>query len=86
MTHNYLHDLEILRQLLPMRLQYLGCLGPRRRTERLVLELGAGDSPKHVHALSVVSEIKTSLPTPETSWTGFTGYLKIDKMTPVNPA
>ncbi|HEU4934801.1 MAG TPA: XdhC family protein, partial [Pyrinomonadaceae bacterium] len=44
MTHNYLHDLEVLRQLLPMRLRYLGCLGPRRRTERLVMELSAEDS------------------------------------------
>ena len=41
MTHNYLHDLEILRQLLPMRLRYLGCLGSRRRTEQLVMELSA---------------------------------------------
>lgn len=39
MTHNYLHDLELLRQLLPLPLRYLGCLGPRRRTERLLLEL-----------------------------------------------
>jgi xanthine dehydrogenase accessory factor len=44
MTHNYLHDLEVLRQLLPMRLRYLGCLGPRRRTERLVMDLSAEDS------------------------------------------
>ena len=44
MTHNYLHDLEVLRQLLPMRLRYLGCLGPRRRTERLVTELSAEDT------------------------------------------
>ena len=26
MTHNYLHDLELLRQLLPLPLRYLGCL------------------------------------------------------------
>ena len=39
MTHNYLHDLELLRQLLPLSLRYLGCLGPKRRTERLLLEL-----------------------------------------------
>jgi xanthine/CO dehydrogenase XdhC/CoxF family maturation factor len=44
MTHNYLHDLEVLRQLLPMRLRYLGCLGPRRRTERLVMDLSAEDT------------------------------------------
>ena len=39
MTHNYLHDLDLLRQLLPLPLRYLGCLGPKRRTERLMLEL-----------------------------------------------
>ena len=27
-----------------MRLRYLGCLGPRRRTERLVMDLAAEDS------------------------------------------
>ena len=43
MTHNYLHDLELLRNLLPLPLRYLGCLGPRRRTERLLLELTAQD-------------------------------------------
>ena len=51
MTHNYLHDLEILRQLLPMRLRYLGCLGPRRRTERIVMEISAEDSTNVVAAL-----------------------------------
>src|SRR5262249_26409300 len=44
MTHNYLHDLELLRQLLPLRLRYLGCLGPKNRTERLLLELSAEDA------------------------------------------
>ena len=43
MTHNYLHDLELLRNLLPLSLRYLGCLGPKRRTERLLLEVAAGD-------------------------------------------
>ena len=34
MTHNYLHDVEWLRHLLPLPLRYLGCLGPRQRTAR----------------------------------------------------
>jgi xanthine dehydrogenase accessory factor len=42
MTHNYLHDLELLKLLLPRRVRYLGCLGPKRRTERLLLELSGG--------------------------------------------
>jgi xanthine/CO dehydrogenase XdhC/CoxF family maturation factor len=44
MTHNYLHDLELLRQLLPLPLPYLGCLGPKQRTERLLLELFDNDT------------------------------------------
>lgn len=44
MTHNYLHDLELLRQLLPLPLRYLGCLGPKRRTEQLLLELFDDDT------------------------------------------
>jgi xanthine/CO dehydrogenase XdhC/CoxF family maturation factor len=43
MTHNYLHDLEILTWLLNIPLRYLGCLGPRARAERLVSELTGGD-------------------------------------------
>lgn len=44
MTHNYLHDVALLRQLLPLPLRYLGCLGPKRRTERVLNEVAAGDS------------------------------------------
>jgi xanthine dehydrogenase accessory factor len=40
MTHNYYHDLEILDTLLKTPLRYVGCLGPRRRTERLLSQLG----------------------------------------------
>ncbi len=50
MTHNYLHDLEVLRQLLPMRLRYLAPIG---------LDIGA-ETPEEI-ALSVVSEIKAVL-------------------------
>ena len=39
MTHNYLHDLELLRTLLRTPLRYLGCLGPRHRTEKLLTDL-----------------------------------------------
>ena len=39
MTHNYLHDLEILPGLLNTPLGYLGCLGPRHRTEQLLREI-----------------------------------------------
>ncbi len=39
MTHNFEHDMEILAQLLPLCLPYLGVLGPKARTEKLLSEL-----------------------------------------------
>jgi xanthine/CO dehydrogenase XdhC/CoxF family maturation factor len=39
MTHNYGHDLELLRVLLNGPARYIGCLGPRPRTERLLSNL-----------------------------------------------
>ncbi len=39
LTHNYYDDLEILRGLLPAPVRYIGLLGSRQRTERLLQEL-----------------------------------------------
>jgi xanthine/CO dehydrogenase XdhC/CoxF family maturation factor len=39
MTHNYLHDLELLKILLPSPVRYLGILGPKSRTEKLFQDL-----------------------------------------------
>jgi xanthine dehydrogenase accessory factor len=39
LTHSYVQDVAILRALLPLNLGYLGILGPRRRTERIVEEV-----------------------------------------------
>lgn len=39
MTHNYLYDLTILKTILPLPLRYLGILGPRRRTDKLLAEI-----------------------------------------------
>jgi xanthine/CO dehydrogenase XdhC/CoxF family maturation factor len=39
MTHNYFHDRELLKVLLSRSLRYVGCLGPKHRTERLLSEL-----------------------------------------------
>lgn len=54
MTHHYLHDRPLLRDLLGRPLAYLGLLGPRQRAVRLLQELGPGTSPDplppHLHA------------------------------------
>ncbi len=39
MTHNYLQDKDLLRQLLSSKVAYIGMLGPRARTERLLDDL-----------------------------------------------
>jgi len=39
MTHNYLHDLELVKTLLPSPVRYLGILGPKSRTEKLFQDL-----------------------------------------------
>lgn len=40
MTHNYDRDREILRRLLNSKCLYIGALGPKRRTEKLLAEIG----------------------------------------------
>lgn len=39
MTHNYLHDLELLKMLLPSPIRYLGVLGSKHRSEKLLQDL-----------------------------------------------
>ncbi|NEQ23487.1 MAG: XdhC/CoxF family protein [Microcoleus sp. SIO2G3] len=39
MTHNYLHDLELLKFLIPSTVRYVGVLGENRRIDRLLQEL-----------------------------------------------
>jgi xanthine/CO dehydrogenase XdhC/CoxF family maturation factor/CTP:molybdopterin cytidylyltransferase MocA len=75
MTHHYLRDLELIRQLAPLRLAYLGLVGSRERAQRLAaesdaqgieslrapagLDLGA-DAPSEI-ALSIIAEIQAVL-------------------------
>jgi xanthine/CO dehydrogenase XdhC/CoxF family maturation factor len=48
LTHSYEQDRALLRELLPLRPKYLGVLGPRQRTERLIGEIAPqiGISPE----------------------------------------
>ncbi|HEY5227218.1 MAG TPA: XdhC family protein, partial [Opitutaceae bacterium] len=39
MTHHYLHDLPILRQLLALPLAYVGLLGPKTRADQMLSEM-----------------------------------------------
>jgi xanthine/CO dehydrogenase XdhC/CoxF family maturation factor len=39
MTHHYVHDVPLLRDLLPRPLAYLGLLGPKQRAERILADL-----------------------------------------------
>jgi xanthine/CO dehydrogenase XdhC/CoxF family maturation factor len=39
MTHHYLHDVPLLRTLLPRPLAYLGLLGPKKRAEKILDDL-----------------------------------------------
>lgn len=39
MSHNYSHDLALLRYLLASPARYIGVMGPRKRTERMLSEL-----------------------------------------------
>jgi xanthine/CO dehydrogenase XdhC/CoxF family maturation factor len=41
MSHNYSHDLALLKLLLASPARYIGVMGPRKRTERMLSELAA---------------------------------------------
>jgi xanthine/CO dehydrogenase XdhC/CoxF family maturation factor len=41
MTHHFVHDVPILRDLLGRPLRYLGLLGPRKRAEKILSDLAA---------------------------------------------
>jgi xanthine/CO dehydrogenase XdhC/CoxF family maturation factor/CTP:molybdopterin cytidylyltransferase MocA len=76
MTHHYLRDLELIRQLAPLGLAYLGLVGSRERARKLVSESGnadahaslrapagldlGADAPSEI-ALSIIAEIQAVL-------------------------
>ncbi|HVG62999.1 MAG TPA: XdhC family protein [Hyalangium sp.] len=51
MTHSLPQDRELLARLLPLPLRYLGVLGPRSRTDRLLAELSPAPTPAQLDKL-----------------------------------
>ncbi|MBI5768487.1 MAG: XdhC family protein [Verrucomicrobia bacterium] len=45
MTHHYVHDVPLLRELLARPLAYLGLLGPKKRAEKILADLAAAGAP-----------------------------------------
>ena len=39
MTHNYQYDLEMLKALLPLNINYIGMLGPKKKLEKVLNDL-----------------------------------------------
>lgn len=69
MTHRYREDAALLRALLPLPLAYLGLLGPRHRTERLLEEInrtGFPVRPEWRHRLHAPVGLDLGGTTPET--------------------
>ncbi len=68
MTHNYLDDLEILKLLIPSNITYLGCLGSKQRTARLLKDLrteGVEYTPTQLQKLYAPIGIDIGADTPE---------------------
>src|SRR5262249_27108265 len=74
MTHSYERDRDVLRALIDSRARTIGVLGPARRTERMLSEIGrerppnlfapvgldiGGETP-HEIALAIVAEIQAT--------------------------
>lgn len=43
MTHHYVHDVPVLKSVLPFTTSYLGLLGPKKRAERILADLAKTD-------------------------------------------
>ncbi len=57
MTHHYIHDVPILRELLARPLAYLGLLGPRKRAEKILSDLAAA-------GVAITPEVRARLHAP----------------------
>jgi xanthine dehydrogenase accessory factor len=63
MTHNYLDDLEILQSLLTVPTRYIGLLGARQRTAKLLQDLNI--DPEHFQRLHAPIGLDIGAETPE---------------------
>ncbi len=50
MNHNYPKDRAVLRDLLSLPVRYIGVLGPRARTEKMLADIGVKVWPPHLYA------------------------------------
>ncbi len=68
MTHNYNHDVTILRQILSLPLRYLGVLGPKKRTQKTLEDLrkeGIGRSEDQINHIYSPVGMDIGAETPE---------------------
>lgn len=68
MSHSYEYDLQVLKRILPMDLSYIGILGPKKRAEKMFLELeeeGIHLSPDDKHRIHSPVGLDIGAETPE---------------------
>ncbi|MCY7376384.1 MAG: XdhC family protein [Pyrinomonadaceae bacterium] len=65
MTHNYDRDRDILRRLLRSKCLYVGALGPKKRTEKLLEEIGGNFTDKQLKRLHAPIGLDIGADTPE---------------------
>lgn len=68
MSHNYHYDFLVLKQLLPLKLKYIGCLGPKKKLERMLQELrseGLAFSQKELSSVFGPTGLDIGSETPE---------------------
>ena len=66
MTHNYERDRNILRRLLNSKCLYIGALGPKKRTEKLLGEIGENFSTEQLEKLYAPVGLDIGANSPET--------------------
>ena len=65
MTHNYERDRNILRLLLNSKCKYIGALGPKKRTEKLLAEIGENFSVEQLAKLHAPIGLDIGADSPE---------------------